>query len=93
MPSLPTKLQLAYLKNIYYWTHICKALEEPFTFTWKPKIAHFSPMIKGYPIVTPWKTIHEDFASLVYGGYMIETEKNGTKFYQLTEFGKQAGHW
>ena len=66
---------------------ICKVLEEPFTFTWKHKIASFSPMIKGYPIVTPWKTIHEDFAALVFGGYMIETEKDGTKYYQLTESG------
>jgi hypothetical protein len=35
-------------------------------------------MRKVYPIVTPWKTIHEDFAALVFGGYMIETEKGGT---------------
>lgn len=50
-------------------------------------------MLKGYPIATPWKTIHEDFAALVFGGYMIETEKEGTKYYQLTESGKDAGHW
>ena len=93
MTTQPTKLQLAYLKNLYYCTHGCKVLEEPFTFTWKHKIASFSPMIKGYPIVTPWKTIHEDFASLVFGGYMIETEKDGIKYYQLTESGIQAGHW
>jgi len=50
-------------------------------------------MIKDYPIVTPWKTIHEDFAALIFGGYMIETEKDGTKYYQLTEAGIQEGKW
>jgi len=93
MNSPPTKLQLAYLKNLYYWTRGCKVLEEPFTFTWKYKIASFSPMIKDYPIVTPWKTIHEDFAALVFGGYMIETEKDGIIYYQLTEFGIETGRW
>ena len=93
MPTYPTKLQLAHLKNLYYWTRICKVLDEPFTFTWKHKIASFSPMIKDYPIVTPWKTIHEDFAALIFGGYMIETEKDGTKYYQLTEAGIQEGKW
>jgi hypothetical protein len=93
MPSYPIKLQLTYLKNLYYWTRGCKVLEESFTFTWKYKIASFSPMIKGYPIATYWKTIHEDFAALVFGGYIIETEKDGTKYYQLTESGIQAGHW
>jgi hypothetical protein len=29
-----------------------KVLEELYTFTWKNKIASFSPMIKGYPNVT-----------------------------------------
>lgn len=93
MPSYPTKLQLAHLKNLYYWTRGSKVLEEPFTFTWKHKIASFSPMIKGYPIVTPWKTINEDFAALVFGGYMIETEKDGIKYFQLTESGVQAAKW
>jgi hypothetical protein len=85
MTTQPTKLQLAHLKNLYYWTNICKVLEESFTFTWKHKIASFPPMIKGYPIVTPWKTLHEDFAALVYGGYMIETEIDGTKYHLITE--------
>lgn len=93
MPSLPTKLQLAYLKNLYYWTHITKSFDEPFTFTFSYNIAHFSPKKNKIPIVTPWKTIHEDFAALVFGGYMIETEKDGTKYYQLTEAGIEAGKW
>ncbi|PKO08105.1 MAG: hypothetical protein CVU40_17190 [Chloroflexi bacterium HGW-Chloroflexi-2] len=93
MPSYPTKLQLAYLKNLYYWTRICKVLEEPFTFTWEYKIAEFSPTRKQQRIASWWPTIHEDFAALVFGGYMIETEKDGTKYYQLTEAGIQAGHW
>jgi hypothetical protein len=38
-------------------------------------------------------SINEDFAALVFGGYMIETETDGTKYYQLTEAGKQVGTW
>jgi hypothetical protein len=46
MTSLSTKLQLAYLKNLYYWTRGSKSLDEPFTFTWEYKIAEFSPTKK-----------------------------------------------
>jgi hypothetical protein len=41
MPTYPTKLQLAYLKNLYYWTRGCKVLEEPFTSTRKGKAFPF----------------------------------------------------
>jgi len=32
-------------------------------------------------------------AALVFGGYMIETEKDGSKYYQLTEAGIDTGRW
>jgi hypothetical protein len=93
MTTQHTKLQLAYLNNLSYWTRGSKVLEEPFTFTWNNKIASFSPMIKYYPIVSWWPTINEDFAVLVFGGYMIESEKDGIKYYQLTESGIEIGRW
>jgi predicted transcriptional regulator with HTH domain len=72
---------------------IYQILYHLYNFTWKIKNRTFLHEIKGYPIVTPWKTIHEDFAALVYGGYMTETEKDGIKYYHLTEAGIQAGRW
>ena len=41
MPTNPTKLQLAYLKNLYYWTHGSKVLEEPFSSPRKGKAFPF----------------------------------------------------
>jgi hypothetical protein len=45
----------------------------------------FTQIIKGFPIAKYWKTNHEDFASLVFGGYMIY--KKTASSYQLTEGG------
>jgi hypothetical protein len=57
----------------------------------------FAPLTPCPPdqryIATDSKTSHVNFAALVYTEYMIETEKDGTKYYQLTEAGIQAVKW
>lgn len=60
-----------------------------------PTSTHKGDSIQALRMLRPPKPriLPEDFAALVFGRYIIDTEKDGTKYYQLTESGIQAGKW